>query len=133
MSNPSPGYSITVRVTAPVGADTTAALVGAVASVKGVLTALDVMESHADSMVVDVTCDASDSAHAEQIATAIADVPGVKSARSATAHSCSTSAGSSKWCRRFRSNTVTTSPVHTHQELRGCAWPSPRTRRTCDD
>ena len=32
MSNPSPGYSITVRVTAPVGADTTAALAGAVAS-----------------------------------------------------------------------------------------------------
>jgi malate dehydrogenase (oxaloacetate-decarboxylating) len=78
MSNPSPGYSITVRVTAPVGADTTAALAGAVASVKGVLTALDVMESHADSMVVDVTCDASDSAHADQIATAIADVPGVE-------------------------------------------------------
>ena len=32
MSNPSPGYSITVRVTAPVGAGTTAALAGAVAS-----------------------------------------------------------------------------------------------------
>ena len=29
MSNPSPGYSITVRVTAPVGAGTTAALAGA--------------------------------------------------------------------------------------------------------
>ena len=77
MSNPGPGYSITVRVTAPVGAGTTSALVGAVASAKGALTALDVMESHADSMVVDVTCDASDSAHAEQIANAIADVPGV--------------------------------------------------------
>ena len=78
MSNPSPGYSITVRVTAPAGAGTTAALAGAVASVKGAVTALDVMESHAHSMVVDVTCDASDSAHAEQIATAIADVPGVE-------------------------------------------------------
>lgn len=33
MSNPSPGYSITVRVTGPVGAGTTAALAGAVASV----------------------------------------------------------------------------------------------------
>ena len=77
MSTPSPGYSITVRVTAPVGAGTTAALAGAVASVKGAVTALDVMEIHADSMVVDVTCDASDAAHAEQIATAIADVPGV--------------------------------------------------------
>lgn len=33
MSNPSPGYSITVRVTAPVGVGTTAALAGAVASV----------------------------------------------------------------------------------------------------
>ena len=86
MSNPGPGYSITVRVTAPVGAGTTSALVGAVASVKGALTALDVMESHADSMVVDVTCDASDSAHAEQIATAIADVPGVMVAQGQRPH-----------------------------------------------
>ncbi|RZK71614.1 MAG: NAD-dependent malic enzyme, partial [Rhodococcus sp. (in: high G+C Gram-positive bacteria)] len=77
MPNPSPGYSITVRVTAPVGAGTTSTLAGAVASVKGAMTALDVVESHPDHMVIDVTCDASDVDHAEQIASAIADVPGV--------------------------------------------------------
>ncbi|MDT2005891.1 NAD-dependent malic enzyme [Rhodococcus opacus] len=77
MPNPSPGYSITVRVTAPVGAGTTSTLAGAVASVKGAMTALDVVESHPDHMVIDVTCDASDVEHAEQIASAIADVPGV--------------------------------------------------------
>ena len=96
MSNPSPGYSITVRVTAPVGADTTAALAGAVASVKGVLTALDVMESHADSMVVDVTCDASTPRTPSRSPPPLPTCPAPKSARSATAHSCSTSAGSSK-------------------------------------
>ncbi len=41
------------------------------------MTALDVAESHPDHMVIDLTCDASDVAHADQIATAIAEVPGV--------------------------------------------------------
>ncbi|ELB88316.1 NAD-dependent malic enzyme (plasmid) [Rhodococcus opacus] len=77
MSSPSPGYSITVRVQAPVGAGTTSTLAAAIASVKGAMTALDVAESHPDHMVIDLTCDASDVAHADQIATAIAEVPGV--------------------------------------------------------
>ncbi|RZL78524.1 MAG: NAD-dependent malic enzyme, partial [Rhodococcus sp. (in: high G+C Gram-positive bacteria)] len=77
MPSPSPGYSITVRVHAPVGAGTTSTLAAAIASVKGAMTALDVVESHSDHMVIDITCDASDVAHADQIATAIAEVPGV--------------------------------------------------------
>ena len=77
MPSPSPGYSITVRVHAPVGAGTTSTLAAAIASVKGAMTALDVVESHPDHMVIDLTCDASDVAHADQISTAIAEVPGV--------------------------------------------------------
>ena len=77
MPSPSPGYSITVRVHAPVGAGTTSTLAAAIASVKGAMTALDVAESHPDHMVIDLTCDASDVAHADQISTAIAEVPGV--------------------------------------------------------
>ncbi len=77
MATPSPGYSITVRVNAPVGAGTTSTLAGAVASVKGALTALDVVESHPDRMVIDLTCNAADAQHAEQISTAVAEVPGV--------------------------------------------------------
>ena len=77
MPNTSPGYSITVRVEAPAVAHATAALTTAVSSAGGALTALDVAESHADRIVVDVTCDASDVDHADRITEALALVQGV--------------------------------------------------------
>ena len=77
MPNTSPGYSITVRVEAPAVAHATAALTTAVSSAGGALTALDVAESHADRIVVDVTCDASDVDHADRITEALSRVPGV--------------------------------------------------------
>jgi malate dehydrogenase (oxaloacetate-decarboxylating) len=48
-----------------------------VAKSGGAVTALDVVESHFDRIVVDVTCNASDGAHAEAITQAVAAVPGV--------------------------------------------------------
>ncbi|HET7397002.1 MAG TPA: NAD-dependent malic enzyme [Intrasporangium sp.] len=77
MSAPSPGYSITVRVQAPAAIDTTGILAAAVAEAGGSLTALDVAESRADSLVVDVTCNAADADHADRITDRIAAVPGV--------------------------------------------------------
>jgi malate dehydrogenase (oxaloacetate-decarboxylating) len=77
MSAPSPGYSITVRAEAPAAIDTTGALAAAVASAGGALTALDVVESHSNVLVVDVTCNASDADHADRITAEIAAVPGV--------------------------------------------------------
>ncbi len=77
MFSPSPGYSITMRVQAPAAADATGALTGAVHAAGGALTALDVVESHPDRMVVDVTCDTADVEHAERITKAISAVPGV--------------------------------------------------------
>jgi malate dehydrogenase (oxaloacetate-decarboxylating) len=76
MSSTSPGYSITVRAELPAGAQATAALTSAVGSAGGALTALDVVESQTDRMVVDVTCDTSGEAHAELITKAIAEIPG---------------------------------------------------------
>jgi malate dehydrogenase (oxaloacetate-decarboxylating) len=78
MAAPSPGYSITVRAEAPAAIDTTGTLAAAVADAGGALTALDVVESRAQGLVVDVTCNASDADHAERITAAIAAVPGVK-------------------------------------------------------
>ena len=66
MSAPSPGYSITVRAEAPAAIDTTGLLAAAVAEAGGALTALDVAESRGQSLVVDVTCNASDVDHADQ-------------------------------------------------------------------
>ena len=78
MAIPSPGYSITVRVEVPAAANATAALTAAVASAGGALTALDVAESRTDRLVVDVTCDTTDEAHADTITDAIAAIPGVE-------------------------------------------------------
>ena len=76
MASPSPGYSITVRVEVPPAGTATAALTSAVSSAGGALTALDVVESRTDRMVVDVTCDTSDETHADLITKAIAEIPG---------------------------------------------------------
>ena len=77
MATPSPGYAITVRVEAPSSSGATNGLVAAVSSAHGVLTALDVVESHADRLVVDVTCNASDAEHADTIVETLAQVAGV--------------------------------------------------------
>ncbi|SDT67226.1 NAD-dependent malic enzyme [Jiangella sp. DSM 45060] len=77
MATPSPGYAITVRVEAPSSSTATSGLAAAVSAAGGALTALDVVESFADRLVVDVTCDAVDSDHAESITKALTQVAGV--------------------------------------------------------
>jgi malate dehydrogenase (oxaloacetate-decarboxylating) len=72
----SPGYSITLRVQLHPDSSSTAALAQAVISTGAALTALDVVESSHEHMVVDVTCDTSDPEHADQVTTAIAAVDG---------------------------------------------------------
>ena len=76
MPTPSPGYSITVRVDTPVDHRATARLSHAVVESGGAITALDVVESHATRLVMDVSCNASDQDHADQIAAAIASMEG---------------------------------------------------------
>ena len=57
MPSTSPGYSITVRVEVPQRMGATAELAAAVQPPAASLTALDVVESGRDGLVVDVTCD----------------------------------------------------------------------------
>ena len=77
MPNPSPGNSITARVRVPAAAAATGDLVAAVIAAGGVVTALDVAESDADELVVDITCNAANDEHARQITDAIGAVDGV--------------------------------------------------------
>jgi malate dehydrogenase (oxaloacetate-decarboxylating) len=77
MPHTSPGYAVTVRVEVPSTSGATGGLVAAVSGAGGSLTALDVAESHADRLVVDVTCDAADADHADAITKALAEVEGV--------------------------------------------------------
>jgi malate dehydrogenase (oxaloacetate-decarboxylating) len=76
MPSPSPGYSITVRVQTPTASSVAADLATAVATAGGAVTALDIVESHFDRLVVDVTCNASDAEHADNITDAVAAIPG---------------------------------------------------------
>src|SRR5690242_6627126 len=76
MSTPNPGYSITVRVQAPAVAGMIGDLTTAIGKAGGVVTALDVAESHETFLVVDVTCNAADAEHVEGITETIAELEG---------------------------------------------------------
>jgi malate dehydrogenase (oxaloacetate-decarboxylating) len=76
MPSPSPGYSITVRVQAPAAAGMIGDLTTAIGKAGGVVTALDVVESHSDRMVVDVTSNAADAEHVDVITDAIGELDG---------------------------------------------------------
>jgi malate dehydrogenase (oxaloacetate-decarboxylating) len=71
-----PGYSITLRVEVS-DSSATAVVAAAIAAAGGTLTALDVVESHASTLVVDVTGDAVDADHATAITAAVDQMPGV--------------------------------------------------------
>ena len=76
-SLPSISYSITVRLEAPASGNAVSQLTAAVEQVGGVVTALDVTASGRERLTIDVTCAASDTAHAEQITSALAAIDGV--------------------------------------------------------
>ncbi|MCE7009085.1 NAD-dependent malic enzyme [Kibdelosporangium philippinense] len=77
MPVPGPGYSITIRVEAPPSASAAGDLTSAVGRAGGVITAFDVVESHADRVVVDITCNATSAEHANEITDALGELPGV--------------------------------------------------------
>ncbi|HEX4721259.1 MAG TPA: NAD-dependent malic enzyme, partial [Pseudonocardiaceae bacterium] len=77
MPVPGPGYSITVRVEAPPSTSAAGELTSAVGRVGGVITAFDVVESHGDRIVVDITCNATSADHAKDITSALESLPGV--------------------------------------------------------
>jgi malate dehydrogenase (oxaloacetate-decarboxylating) len=67
-----------MRVAAPAGFGATSDLAAAVASAGGEITALDIIESTHANVVVDITCNTSDEAHAAQIADAVNALAGVE-------------------------------------------------------
>ena len=93
----------------------------------GSLTALDVVESTPYAIVVDVTCDAVNADHADQITQSIRDVPGVEvhkvSDRTFLLHLGGKIEVTPKVPLKHRDDL---SRAYTP----GCAWPSPEPRRT---
>ncbi|HEX6356121.1 NAD-dependent malic enzyme [Actinophytocola sp.] len=77
MPVPGPGYSITVRVEAPPSASAAGDLAGAAGRAGAVITAFDVVESHTDRIVVDLTANTLSASHAKDITAALEELPGV--------------------------------------------------------
>ncbi len=76
MPVPGPGYAITARVDAPSHPTSTGDLTAAVGHAGGVITAFDVVESRTDSMVVDISVNARNTDHVEEIKAAIETLDG---------------------------------------------------------
>ena len=64
MASTSPGYGITIRVDGPPSAQPVAEVTNAIIAAGATITALDVVESQLETIVIDVTCDAIDADHA---------------------------------------------------------------------
>ena len=78
MATNSPGYGITIRVEGDPSGNPVAEITTIVASQEANITAIDVVESLHDKVVVDVTCDTMNSEHAEKISAAIEKNPALK-------------------------------------------------------
>jgi malate dehydrogenase (oxaloacetate-decarboxylating) len=71
MASTSPGYGITIRVDGATSAQPVSEITQAILAAGAAITALDVVESVLDRVVIDVTCDAIDAEHAEAITAAL--------------------------------------------------------------
>ena len=78
MATNSPGYGITIRVEGESSRNPVAEITTIVTNQGASITAIDVVESLLDGVVVDVTCDTMNSEHAERISAAIEENPGLK-------------------------------------------------------
>jgi malate dehydrogenase (oxaloacetate-decarboxylating) len=75
MASTSPGYGITIRVDGAASAQPVSEITQAISAAGASITALDVVESVLDRVVIDVTCDAIDAKHAEAITAALSKNP----------------------------------------------------------
>ena len=71
MASTSPGYGITIRVEGAPELQPVALVTATVTNAGATITALDVVESHLDRVVVDITCDTIDKEHAQEINSAL--------------------------------------------------------------
>jgi malate dehydrogenase (oxaloacetate-decarboxylating) len=75
MASTSPGYGITIRVEGAASSQPVAQITQVILAMGASITALDVVESVLDKVVIDVTCDAIDANHAELVTAEISKNP----------------------------------------------------------
>ncbi len=71
MASTSPGYGITIRVEGSPDSNPVALATTVITGAGATITALDVVESLLEKVVIDITCDTIDAEHAEEITAAI--------------------------------------------------------------
>ena len=71
MASTSPGYGITIRVEGSPDLQPVAFITAAITGAGATITALDVVESLLEKVVIDVTCDTIDADHAQEITAAL--------------------------------------------------------------
>lgn len=76
MALTSPSYTVTLRATTPTHPRATQHLVEAVADAGALITSIDTVESHEDSITVSITCDCTNSAHVQEVRRQIEFIPG---------------------------------------------------------
>lgn len=75
MASTSPGYGITIRVEGHPDSHPVAAITAVISEAGATITALDVVESLLERVVIDITCDAVDQEHANTITGSISSHP----------------------------------------------------------
>jgi len=75
MASTSPGYGITIRVEGHPDSHPVAAITAVISDAGATITALDVVESLLERVVIDITCDAIDQEHADEITGSISSHP----------------------------------------------------------
>jgi malate dehydrogenase (oxaloacetate-decarboxylating) len=77
MASTSPGYGITIRVEGSPDLQPVAQITSALSAAGATITALDVVESLLDRVVIDVTCDTINADHAEEITHSLNKIEGL--------------------------------------------------------
>ena len=77
MASTSPGYGITIRVEGSPDLQPVALITSALSTAGATITALDVVESLVDRVVIDVTCDTVNSDHADEITASLNVIEGL--------------------------------------------------------
>ena len=77
MASTSPGYGITIRVEGSPDLQPVAQITTALATAGATITALDVVESLLDRVVIDVTCDTINANHADEITESLNKIEGL--------------------------------------------------------
>ena len=72
MASTSPGYGITIRIEGPPSSQPVALATTVISDAGATITALDVVESLLEKVVIDITCDTINSEHADEITVALA-------------------------------------------------------------